>query len=235
MEEAKTLTEENEKANKGVPLAPVDPKFMLGYYVNDPQFPEDEAGKPMDVTRKGTINLLDVNVVDISPKTAVSDTLFGSLKSGSSLEKEDLENMIVFKVTVSSGRRYTLAAPEADAIEWICYFTWFSNAWRSADKPSCVRNSTAEKLRSSSSRAPSVTAKVWTSVLLERSSASTSATCRSASSRNCASRAASVAASVAGSSVSRRASQRCKETVSFSHGHESCRGTRHYSCPLIMR
>jgi len=134
VEEAKTLTQENEKANKGVPLAPVDPKFMLGYYVNDPQFPQDETGKPVDVTRKGTINLLDVNVVDISPKTAVSDTLFGSLKSGSSLEKEDLENMIVFKVTVSSGRRYTLAAPEADAIEWICYFTWFSNAWRSADK-----------------------------------------------------------------------------------------------------
>ena len=107
------------------------PQFIMGYYVNDPSSPTDENGKKVDTTKKGYINLLDVNVVDVSPKTSVKDTMFGSLK-GAGLS--NLDEMVVFKVTVSTGRRYTLAAPEQEALRWMSYFTWFANAHRAAEQ-----------------------------------------------------------------------------------------------------
>lgn len=37
---------------------------------------------------------------------------------------------VCFKVTVGSGRRYTLSAERNDAIAWAAYLTWYANASR---------------------------------------------------------------------------------------------------------
>jgi hypothetical protein len=131
--DAKILRNSSDSKKAPVVLAPIESRFTLGYYMNDPSMPFSSTGKGVDVTQKGTIDLLQVTVVDLSPKTAITDTMFGSL-AGAGYSHDVLQGMIVFKVTVSGGRRYTLAASGENALKWISYFTWFSNAKRSAEK-----------------------------------------------------------------------------------------------------
>ena len=83
----------------------LNPLFQIGYF---------SCENDQEVLKK-SFNLLDIYVVDISPKTSVSDSIFQSLSKAG---VDNLDDMIVFKVTLHYGRRYTFAAPESIAFRW---------------------------------------------------------------------------------------------------------------------
>lgn len=98
--------------------------FNLGYYISD-----EGVGTPSLSPKnemKGTIPLSEITVVDVSPKTSVGDTMFGSLKKAG----VEMDKQLAFKVTVAGGRRFTLSSNTEDAGGWLAYFTWWKNSYR---------------------------------------------------------------------------------------------------------
>lgn len=99
--------------------------FNLGYYVSEEGVGTAEHDNKKN-EMKGTIPLLEVTVVDVSPKTSIGDTMFGSLKRAG----VEMDKQLAFKVTVANGRRYTLSSNMDEAGSWLAYFTWWKNSYR---------------------------------------------------------------------------------------------------------
>ena len=71
---------------------------------------------------KGLIELTNLLAIDFSPKTETPKS------KDFPEENNEIENYVVFKILVSTGRRYVLAADKSTAIEWTSKLSWYGFA-----------------------------------------------------------------------------------------------------------
>ena len=90
---------------------------MLTYYTTVPGTSTSYEGKETEHKIVKTVNLLECGIADFSPKTIAPV-----------LQTKDFDEPTVFKITLYSGKRLTLATSRKEAMEWVAYLSWFANA-----------------------------------------------------------------------------------------------------------
>jgi len=89
----------------------------LSYYTTVPGTSTSYEGKETEHKIVKTVNLLECGIADFSPKTIAPVA-----------HTKDFNEPTVFKITLYSGKRLTLATSRKEAMEWVAYLSWFANA-----------------------------------------------------------------------------------------------------------
>ena len=89
----------------------------LSYYTTVPGTSTSYDGKEAEHKVLKTVNLLECAIADFSPKTIAPES-----------QTTDFDEPTVFKITLYSGKRLTLATSRRDAVEWVAYLYWFANS-----------------------------------------------------------------------------------------------------------
>ena len=93
----------------------------LNYYTTIPGTSTSYDGKEAEHKILKTVNLLECGIADFSPKTIAP-----------AVQTTNFDEPTVFKITLYSGKRLTLATSRRDAVEWVAYLYWFANSSRLA-------------------------------------------------------------------------------------------------------
>jgi len=89
----------------------------LTYYTTIPGTSTSYDGKEIEHKILKTVNLLECAIADFSPKTIAPE-----------FQTTNFDEPTVFKITLYSGKRLTLATSRRDAVEWVAYLYWFANS-----------------------------------------------------------------------------------------------------------
>lgn len=93
----------------------------LNYYTTIPGTTVDFEGKEVEHKLLKSVDLLDIAVVDFSPKTIAPEAQTGSMTKP-----------LTFKITTFAGKRLTLTTSHKDTVEWCALLSWFSYSSRQA-------------------------------------------------------------------------------------------------------
>ena len=106
------------------------PRFFRLLYKDNVPYLEywDSAVEQSQRPSKGSLNLHEISLIDFSPKTVVA--LSAAAQRDAEAKGMPTHDLTVFKVTLSTGRRFTLACEESLAVNWVAELIRFGNRFQ---------------------------------------------------------------------------------------------------------